>query len=248
MTQVTMEGHDRVVIIRLNNGVTNALNPDLINDLSLALNQVKDRFHGVVLAGGAKFFCIGFDLPTLLNLDRVGMRRFFYQFNQVAFELVQLPLPTACAIAGHAIAGGGILALTCDYRFAASGEKMIGLNEIKLGVPVPYLADLMLRQLIGDRAATELLYQGEFVKLTEARQIGLVDETVPQEALEDHAVKKIAKLAALPREAFSAIKANRIEAIRYRYEKNHASRNENFLDCWFSQPVQALLVEAAQKF
>jgi enoyl-CoA hydratase/carnithine racemase len=248
VTQVQIESRGRVAIIRLNNGVTNALSPDLVDDLSSALTQVKGEFQGIILAGGAKFFCIGFDLPSLLKLDRTGMSRYFYTFNQVAFDLFTLPLPTACAIAGHAIAGGNILALTCDYRVAASGKKLIGLNEVRLGVPVPYLADLILRQLIGDRAATEILYHGKFLALSEAEKIGLVDEVVPQEELEDRAVEKIAELAALSREAFTTIKANRVDAIRLRYEKQSPSKNENFLDCWFSETTQALLAEAAQKF
>jgi len=190
MTHVKIESRESVAIMRLNNEVTNALSPEIVDDLSSALTQVKSEFQGIILAGGAKFFCIGFDLPRLLKLDRTGMTRFFHEFNQVAFNLFTLPLPTACAIAGHAIAGGNILALTCDYRFAASGNKLIGLNEIKLGVPVPYLADLILRQIVGDRAAKEILYHGKFIALSEAEKIGLVDEIVPQEELEDHAVKK----------------------------------------------------------
>lgn len=248
MTHVKIESRENVAIMRLNNEVTNALSPEVVDDLSSALTQVKSEFQGIILAGGAKFFCIGFDLPRLLKLDRTGMTRFFHEFNQVAFNLFTLPLPTACAIAGHAIAGGNILALTCDYRFAASGNKLIGLNEIKLGVPVPYLADLILRQIVGNRTATEILYHGKFIALSEAEKIGLVDEIVPQEKLEDHAVKKISELAALPRAAFSTIKANRIDVIRLTYEKYYKSKNENFLDCWFSKPVQALLTDAAKKF
>jgi len=248
MRHVAIESRESVAIIRLNSGVTNALNLDVVDDLSSALTQVKSEFQGIILAGGAKFFCIGFDLPTLLKLDRTGMSRFFYEFDQAAFNLLTVPLPTACAIAGHAIAGGNILALTCDYRFAGSGEKLIGLNEVRLGVPVPYLADLMLRQIIGDRAATEMLYHGKFVTSSEAEKIGLVDKVVPQEELEDRAVEKIAELAALPRAAFTTLKANRIEAIRLRYEKYYTSKNKDFLDCWFSKPTQALLAEAAQKF
>lgn len=248
MKHVKIESRESVAIIRLDNGVTNAVSPGLVDDLSSALTRVKNEFKGIILAGGAKFFCIGFDLPRLLKLDRTGMTQFFFEFNQVAFDLFKLPLPTACAITGHAIAGGNILALTCDYRFAASGKKLIGLNEVKLGVPVPYLADLMLRQIVGDRAATDILYRGKFVALSDAEQIGLVDEVVPQEEVEDRAMDTIAELADLPRAAFTAIKANRVEAIRLRYEKNHESKNENFLDCWFSQAVQALLTEAAKKF
>jgi enoyl-CoA hydratase/carnithine racemase len=248
MSKVVIEDHDSLAIIRLNNGVTNAINPALVEDLSVAVKQVEGQFHGAVLAGGDKFFSIGFDLPELLKLDRDGVTRFFYNFNRAAFDLFILPLPTACAIAGHATAGGNILALTCDYRFAPEGKKLIGLNEVKLGVPVPYLADLILRKIVGDRAATEMLYGGELMPFSEAEKIGLVDEVLPQDKVEDRALEKVAEFAALPRPAFEAIKATRVEAIRILYEENYKLKHETFLDCWFTQQTQELLAEAAKKF
>lgn len=248
MPKVVIEDRDNLAIVRFNNGVTNAISPELVDDLFAALRQVKDEFYGLVLAGGAKFLSIGFDLPELLKLDRAGVRHFFYNFNQAALELFTLPMPTACAIAGHAVAGGNILALTCDYRFAASGKKLIGLNEVKLGVPVPYLADLMLRQIVGDRAATDMIYRGEFMASSEALEIGLVDEVIPEAELEARAVEKVQELTGFPRQAFSDLKDNRVQAVRIMYDENYKSKHEYFLDCWFSQETQELLTEAAKKF
>ena len=248
MSKVIIENRGKVAIMRLNNKVTNALSPDFVNDLSAALNTIKSESQGMILAGGDKFFCIGFDLPELLKLDRTGMTHFFYQFNQVAFDIFTLPLPTACAITGHAIAGGNILALACDYRFMAPGKLLIGLNEVKLGVPVPYLADLMLRQTVADRSANDMLYRGKFMASSEAEQTGLIDEVLPRDRLENQALENIAEIASLPQPAFSAIKANRVEAIRIRYEENYKYKNEIFLDRWFSPSVQNLLTEAAEKF
>ncbi|MCP4367409.1 MAG: enoyl-CoA hydratase/isomerase family protein, partial [Deltaproteobacteria bacterium] len=141
-----------------------------------------------------------------------------------------------------------ILATSCDYRFIASGRKLMGLNEIKIGVPVPYLSDLMLRQIVGDRAATEMVYKGEFIESIEAGKIGLVDEVLSFDKVESRALQKIMQIAALPQKAFAAIKANRIEAIRLTYEQNYKAKNEIFLDCWFSPPAQELLSKAAEKF
>ncbi len=248
MPKVVIEDRDNLAIVRFNNGVTNAISPELVDDLFAALRQVKDEFYGLVLAGGAKFLSIGFDLPELLKLDRAGVRHFFYNFNQAALELFTLPMPTACAIAGHAVAGGNILALTCDYRFAASGKKLIGLNEVKLGVPVPYLADLMLRQIVGDRAATDMIYRGEFMASSEALEIGLVDEVIPEAELEARAVEKVQELTGFPRQAFGDLKDNRVQAVRIMYDENYKSKHEYFLDCWFSQETQELLTEAAKKF
>lgn len=248
MPKILIESHEEIAILRLNNGVTNAISPDLIDDLSEKLIMVKKDFQGMILTGGEKFFCIGLDLPGLLVLDRIEMADFFNKFNHLLLSLFTLPLPTCCSISGHAIAGGYILALTCDYRYAASGEKLIGLNEIKLGVPVPYLADLMLRQIVGDQTATEILYSGEFMTTPDAKQLGLVDEIYPQTDVERRALEKIIELTARPQAAFSEIKANHVEKIRQRYRENSMQKNEKFLDCWFSEPVQELLKEASKIF
>lgn len=59
MLKVSLEAHDAIAVLRINNGVTNAISPELVHDLSAALKRIKDEFKGMVLAGGDKFFCIG---------------------------------------------------------------------------------------------------------------------------------------------------------------------------------------------
>jgi enoyl-CoA hydratase/carnithine racemase len=247
MPNVTIESEGKVAILRLNNGVTNAISPDLVSDLSEALATVRKEFRGMILTGNEKFLSIGFDLPRLIQLDRNGMTDFLNRFNGFLLDLYTLPLPTCCLISGHAIAGGTILALTCDYRYAGSGKKLLGLNEIKLGLPVPYLADMILRRLVSDGAANDILYGGEFMPASAAKDLGLVDGIFEEDPL-GRALEKISGIADLSDAAFSAIKENRVEVLRMRYEANQRSKNEYFLDCWVSEPVQALLQEASRKF
>ncbi len=82
MSLVTVESKEDLAIVRLQNGVTNAISPDLAEELSRVIAQVKKDKAGMVLAGGEKFFSMGFDLPKLLLLDRSSMTEFFYVFNQ----------------------------------------------------------------------------------------------------------------------------------------------------------------------
>ena len=248
MPKVILEAHDAVAALRLNNGVINAISPELLDDLSDALKRIKTEFKGMVLAGGEKFFCIGLDLPGLLHLGRSEMVEFYSKFMQVVLDLYTLPMPTACALNGHATAGGAIFALSSDFRFASSGRKFIGLNEVKIGLPVPYLADLILRQVVGDRCATEMLFKGEFMEPDQAHRAGLLDAIYSTEELEEKAVAKIAELAAMPPGGITVIKNNRVEAVRSRYEEMRKSDIDLFLDCWFSPEVQKVLKEAADSF
>lgn len=248
METVLLEYRKDIAILRLKNGVTNAISPQLVDDLCAAVNECRNLCMGLILTGGSKFFSIGFDLPKLLPLDRNEIAEFYHRFNQVALDIFTLSVPTVCAISGHAIAGGTILALTCDYRFAALEKNLLGLNEIKLGVPVPHLADLMLRLIVAERTATEIVYRGEFMTAADAGQIGIVDEICAPDTLEARALEKVLELTALPASAFSQIKDSRVAEIRSEFIENHSAKMKGFLDCWFNPAARVLLAEAAKKF
>jgi enoyl-CoA hydratase/carnithine racemase len=248
MALIIMDRQDKIATLRLSNGVTNPISPDLVDDLSQALSIVRAEFKGLMLVGGDKFFSIGLDLPRVLSLDRAGMSSFFYQFSQTLLELFTLPMPTVCAIKGHAVGGGKTLLLACDYRFASEGKTLIGLNEVKLGVPTPYLPDLILRQIAGDVVASDMLYRGEFIESSDAMRMGIIHEIIPKQEVESNALERLTELTALPINAYVAAKRNRTEVIQSRYAANYKARTEEFLDHWFSPPTQLLLKEGAKKF
>jgi enoyl-CoA hydratase/carnithine racemase len=248
MAKVSLEDNGQVAVLRLTSGVINAIGPELVDELSLALQEVQGRFRGMVLAGGNKFFSIGLDLPALLKLGRKDMAAFWDTFEDTVLALYTLPIPTAAAIAGHATAGGAILALACDFRFAAAGRNLIGLNEISIGVPVPYLADRMLRQTVGDRVATEMEYRGKLVGSEEAKAIGLIDGIFPAEEVESRSIATITELTAMTAPAFSLTKQHRTREIPSRFNAIRPGLNRTFMDSWFVPATQALLEEAAQKF
>jgi enoyl-CoA hydratase/carnithine racemase len=248
MPTVTIESQGDITVIRLDHGVTNAINPEMLAELDLALVRARENSRGLMLAGGDKFFSIGFDLPVLLKLDRPEFTEFWRSFNRTFIDIYTLPIPTVCALTGHAVAGGAVLSLAPDFRIGASGNKQIGLNEIRLGIPVPYSTDLVLRQLVGDRAATDMIYSGDFITTSEAMKFGLVDEVTEMDSVEQRALEKLQTLAAQPQPAFVAIKQNRTEAVTLQYNRLHAAKDEIFLDAWFSESVQVLLAEAAKTF
>ena len=239
---------DGIAVLELDNGVTNAVSPKLAADLTDALKRAETTAKGVVLCGNQKFFSMGFNLPELIQLDREGMREFLFGFNGAIRDLYGLPLPTAVAIEGHAIAGGTILGLAADFRIVAAGKKLLGLNEIKLGLPVPYLALMILGQKVGHAAALEIIYHGEFVKAEKAFDLGLVDELVAPGSARERAVEQIKTIAGYPSGAFQLMKETQVASIKAQYADNHAAQHERFLDCWFSKETQVLLQEAAAKF
>ena len=244
--EVSIRG--KVAQLRLNNGITNAIGPAMVTELSSTIAEIRENYRGFILTGGEKFFSIGLNLPELVDFNRKEMNRFWDEFDQAVLDLYTLPLPSAAAITGHAVAGGTIFALSADFRIIAPGRNFMGLNEINIGVPVPYLADLMLRQIVGDRVATELNYKGDMVPPERALEIRLVDEMCSEETIEERTLEMISLLAEKPHGAFRMIKQNRTEAIRSNFEENRDERKEDMLSCWFEPSVHELLKKAAEKF
>jgi enoyl-CoA hydratase/carnithine racemase len=251
MPTVSLVTEGTVAIARLEENVIHAISPMLVDELASVVEQVRDSdtLRALVLTGeGDKFFSIGFDIPALLLMDRAQMRDFAHRFGRLCLELHVLPKPTFAAITGHATAGGCILALACDYRYIAAGRKLIGLNELPLGVPIPFVADCILRQLVGVVRSREITDRGEFYLPEDAARLGLVDRILPGDELLPQTIAAAAELGARSAAAFATIKHNRVEAVVKAVEVAEAEREDRFLDCWFEPAAQEQLRIAAQRF
>lgn len=251
MHTMRVEYHDEVAVVKLSRGVTNALNLQLVKELAEILRKVKHEpgVRGLVLgSANEKFFSIGFDIPQLFELAREDFRVFYQAFNRTCLDLYTLPKPTVAAIMGHAIAGGCILTFCCDDRLVAQGRKLMGLNEIKLGVPVPYPADCVLRHTVGARHAREMMEMGEFYQPEGLLQMGVVDQIVPLEQVLLKSIEKARMLGAMPREAFAMIKRNRVEIVEAQILKRLEEKERFFIECWYSGRARKRLKEAIEKF
>ncbi|MHA2298789.1 MAG: enoyl-CoA hydratase/isomerase family protein [Candidatus Hodarchaeales archaeon] len=248
---IEVENYEEIGILKLNRGITNAINHELVKQLSGKLRMMKDNpdVHGIVLASSNdKFFAIGLDIPNLISLSREEFMSFYQSFNQLCIDLYTISKPTIAAITGHATAAGYILALCCDYRFIAEGRKLMGLNEIKLGVPVPYPADCILQNLVGAINAREITYTGDFYPPEASKKLGMVDEVILLDQVLERAIEKTKQLGSLSGEAFMKIKQNRIEVVKARILKKLTEKEQIFVDCWFSDETREQLNEAAKKF
>jgi len=248
---IRIEYHDGVMLVTLNRPVTNALNLQLVNELAETLQEVKrdPDVRGLVVSGASgKFFSIGFDIPQLVELTREDFDTFYRAFNQLCIDLYTLPKPTVAAITGHAIAGGCVLALCCDYRFIAAGRKLMGLNEIKLGVPVPYLADCILQRVAGVRNGRDMLDGGEFYPPEQLLRMGVVDRVLPLEQVLPESIDKARSLGASPQAAFAMIKRNRVETVEARVLAHREEKERLFVECWYSDKARERLREAIEKF
>lgn len=251
MKMIRTEYHDRVAIVKLNRGVTNAIDLRLVKELSETLDGARHdpEVRSLVLSSANdRFFSIGFDIPQLFALSKEGFRAFYRTFNRACLDLFTLPKSTVAAITGHAIAGGCILALCCDYRLIADGRKLTGLNEIKLGVPVPYPADCILRQLVGVRYTREIMDSGEFYQPERLSQMGMVDEVLPLEQVLSRSIEKARSLGASSQEALAMIKRNRVEGVEAEILARLEEKEQLFIERWYSDEARRRLKETMDKF
>ncbi len=248
---IDIERKGEVAILKLNRSVTNPLNLKFLWVISEKLQEINEDTSTtsiVITSSNDKFFSIGFDIPELYELDRSEMKDFYTTFNRLSMEIFTFPKPSVAAISGHAIAGGCILTLCCDFRIISEGKKFMGLNEIKLGLPVPYPADCILRHLVDTRTARDIMEEGEFYLPEISLELGIVDQVVPLHEVVPRSIEKAKKMGEMPGEAFKIIKANRVENVKASIQKNLAEKEQLFFNRWHSDDAQKLLKEAIAKF
>jgi len=248
---ISTEKTGKTALITLSRNVTNALNPELVEELNKSLKTIKtdNTISGAVLTGSNdKFFSIGWDIPELYRLNEREFRDFFRKFQDLCLTLFTFPKPVVAAIKGHAVAAGCILITCCDYRYIAGGKKLMGLNNLKNGLPLPVLPAFVLQSVVGTRNAREMVDSGDFYKQEQALNIGLVDKILPFDRVIPVSVEKARNLGALPAAAFSLMKKNRTEAVTKQAEEYMAENEKLFLECWFSDETRALLRQAVNKF
>lgn len=207
MSMIETSVHGLVHQIRLARPPVNALNPELCDGIIAALQQaIAGGAQGIVLAGGQKVFSAGLDVPHLLSLgeDHAALTDAWTRFFRAAQALAESPVPVVAAMAGHAPAGGCVLALCCDYRVMAEGPFRIGLNETQVGLVAPDGIQALMARVVGPHRAERLLVAGAMVESAEALRIGLVDELAAIDAVETRARLWLEDLLQLPREPMLA--------------------------------------------
>ncbi|ELZ39085.1 enoyl-CoA hydratase [Halorubrum saccharovorum DSM 1137] len=165
----------------------NALNAAVREDLAdvLAAAEADPSSRVVVLtgddAGGA--FVSGADVTELRERDALEQREASKR-PRIYERVADLSLPVIARINGHALGGGCELALACDVRLAAEDAKL-GQPEISLGIIPGGGGTQRLPRLVGEGQAMRLILSGELIDAAEAGDIGLVDEVLEEESLDE---------------------------------------------------------------
>lgn len=152
---------------------------------AVAATVVDDSMRVLVITGTGRAFSAGEDVRGMKGLADIGtrgFRRVVRDIHNVFDELEQIEVPVIAAINGTAAGGGLELALSCDFRFAASTAKM-GFPENNVGlIPGSGGCSRLVRQ-VGLSRAKRLVMTGEMVTAVQALELGLIDEVLPPDEL-----------------------------------------------------------------
>ena len=184
---------DGVAVITLDNPKVNALSSVLLGQLEAAAVGLTEEPPGaVVVTGGDRLFAAGADISEFGGPDeaRVVGGAFVRALDAVA----RIPRCVIASISGFALGGGCELALACDLRIAGQRAKL-GQPEVLLGIIPGGGGTQRLARLVGPARAKELILTGRQVGVDEALRIGLVDEVVPNDELNDRVMARASEFA-----------------------------------------------------
>ena len=213
---ILVEVTDHVKTITLNRpGQFNALNQQLLLELTQEIMKTKSEKHcrALIMTGAGNHFAAGADLKGIADMDADAFQSYIHLFQELLWQLENLPILTVAAVKGYAYGGGCELSLACDFRFASPDAKF-ALPEIKLGLIPGAGGTYRLPKLIGLSRAKMMLYTGEPVSADEAFRMGLVDRVIDGESLASETAAFCKKIAQQPIWAFQALKQSSQHAVQ----------------------------------
>ncbi len=164
----------------------NALNKDVITELSAALDEVYNNAEiksAIITGAGPKAFVAGADITEFLSLDAAGGKALAQKGQDMVFTKIEnCPKPVIAAVNGFSLGGGCELAMACHFRLASESAKF-GQPEVNLGLIPGYGGTQRLTQLIGKGRAMEMLMSANMIDANTALHYGLVNYVVPAEEL-----------------------------------------------------------------
>ncbi|CAF0963504.1 unnamed protein product [Rotaria sp. Silwood1] len=169
---LTVSLADAILTISMNRPKVNAMSIGLLNDLEQVFNHASKNNHikGVHLRSNfSSTFCAGLDLSDMhercAQRHRPTIDKFVFDtLSRGVTAPLHCSKPVACSLDGHAIAGGIILALACDYIAIDTRKPFrIGVTELAVGVPFPTVPLEIIRHQLEPQLAHRLIFDANLV-------------------------------------------------------------------------------------
>lgn len=193
-------------LITMDDGKANALGFDMLAQLGAALDEAEQAAKVVVIAGRPGKFSAGFDL-SVMSQGGDGMLQLLRAGAQLSRRLLNFPAPVVLAVSGHALAMGALMLLSADYRVGVHGTYKIGLNEVAIGMTLPYFGVELARARLATTHLGPAVDLARIYDAAAAVEAGYLDEVVSEEDLLARAEELAGQFSVLNMEAHRQTKA-----------------------------------------
>jgi enoyl-CoA hydratase len=204
---VTTSTTDGTLLVTIDRPPVNALDLDAITALeqTFAGAALDVPGGGVVLTGSGQVFSAGVDTHAFARYSRDQRHEMVRAITRTVARLLAIPVPVVAAVNGHALGGGFVLMLACDYRIAADIEDAkLGMTEAQAGIPFPAGPLEVMRHELAPELLRRLTLSSEVLGVRELLKTGTIDALCALDDLSSRSMAQARSLAAQP--AFRTVK------------------------------------------
>lgn len=247
---------DNVAVITFNRPqALNALNRDISNALSAAIDRAADEAGAIALFGAGKSFCAGADIKDS-SLDDEKSRPDMGEalesiFNPIFSKLIKLPIPFLVGVQGAAAGIGCSFALMGDIIVA--GRSAYFLQAFcNIGLIPDGGSAFLLARSVGRTKAMELMLLGERFPAVDAHKAGLITRLVDDDEIEATVMTLAKKLAKGPSKTLALIRRTAWAALDSSFEdqlqlERELQREAGYTDD-FREGIAAFIEKRAPEF
>lgn len=209
---------DGIATIRIDDGKRNALAPQVLREIYVALDRAEADDATVILTGREDVFSAGFDL-NVMKRGGVAALRMLRSGYALTARVLAYPRPVIAACNGHAMAMGVFLMLSADYVIGSRGDFRVAANEVALGLTMPRVAAAMLEHRLTPAAYQRAVTLAEVFDVDAALAAGFFDELVETANLRNRSSELAAEYRKLHARAHQdskrRVRSKLIRRIRY---------------------------------
>jgi enoyl-CoA hydratase len=203
---VTVDKHDTHTLLTMDDGKANALSFAMLDALNAGLDAAAAEAKPLVISGRPGKFSAGFDL-AVMGGGGEDMLRLLRQGADIAVRLLSFDVPVILGVSGHALAMGALLCLSADYRLGVKGDFKLGLNEVAIGMTLPWFGVELARARIEETHFTQAVALARIYDPEGAVAAGYLDDVVAPEDFQPTLAALAGGFAALDMRAHRETKA-----------------------------------------
>nr|XP_023416713.1 enoyl-CoA delta isomerase 1, mitochondrial isoform X2 [Cavia porcellus] len=234
-----------IATIKFKNPPVNSLSLEFLTEFIICLEKLENdkTYRGLILTSDCPgIFSAGLDLREMCGKNLAHYAEYWRAIQETWLKLYLSNMVLVAAINGASPAGGCLMALSSDYRVLADNPRYrIGLNETLLGIVAPFWFKDVLVNTIGHRAAEHALQLGLLFQPTEALQVGMVDQVVPEDQVQSTALSVMTEWLAIPDHARQLTKSMMRKATADNLIKQREADIQNFVSFVSRDSIQKSL-------